>query len=139
MKNLGAFVSISATTGEEEEDDGLAGVGRGGNAGRGDHGQMKLCVETDLVTVTTHFRDLGRPTWNPSSSQRSPRPADREGRDSAGFAEARINIRKLAQFLSGQLINPPKIICNIADRQMLHLFILHEDVSLQVFMPSVNS
>ena len=33
-------------------------------------------------------------------------------RDPAEFVEARIDIRRLAQFLSGQQVNPSKIICS---------------------------
>lgn len=27
------------------------------------NGQMNLKIETDLVSVTTHFKDLGNPPW----------------------------------------------------------------------------
>lgn len=41
MKNLSNFVLLSANQ----------------------CGQMKIKVETDLVTVTTYFNDLDHPTW----------------------------------------------------------------------------
>ena len=41
MKNLSNFVRVSAN-----------------NAG-----ELKLCVETDLVNVSTYFHDLDRPLW----------------------------------------------------------------------------
>jgi len=41
MKNLSNFVRVSAN-----------------NAG-----ELKFCVETDLVTVSTYFHDLDRPMW----------------------------------------------------------------------------
>jgi len=41
MKNLSNFVQVCAN-----------------NAG-----ELKLCVETDLVTVSTYFHDLDRPVW----------------------------------------------------------------------------
>ena len=42
MKNLSNFVSISANQ----------------------RGEMKVKVETDQVTVATHFKDLDHPTWS---------------------------------------------------------------------------
>jgi HUS1 checkpoint protein len=41
MKSLSNFVRVSACN----------------------SGKMKLCVETELVSVTTYFRDLSRPAW----------------------------------------------------------------------------
>ena len=41
MKNLSNFVRVSANN----------------------SGELKLCVETDLVTVSTYFHDLDRPVW----------------------------------------------------------------------------
>lgn len=42
MKNLSNFVSLMANC----------------------SGDMKLKVETELVTVSAHFRDLGHPQWS---------------------------------------------------------------------------
>lgn len=42
MKNLSNYVSLMANS----------------------NGEMKLKVETELVTVSTHFRDLGHPQWS---------------------------------------------------------------------------
>lgn len=112
MKNLSNFVSLMANC----------------------SGDMKLKVETELVTVSAHFRDLGHPQWKDNSSQ-----TNKNKEDSASFVEARVDIRKFAQFLCGQQVNPLQVICNIADGQMVHLFMLHEDVSLQYYMPSVST
>ncbi|KAK2154553.1 hypothetical protein LSH36_265g01028 [Paralvinella palmiformis] len=112
MKNLSNFVSISANQ----------------------NGAMRVKVEADQVTVETHFKDLEYPTWSGPSDigQRS------RNRDPAEFVEARIDIRRLAQFLSGQQVNPSKIICNIVDTRVVHFFLLHDDVSLQYFMPAIS-
>ena len=96
-------------------------------------GEMKLNVETDMVSVTTHFRDLSMPSWSRNEAE------DQDQRDPADFAEARIDIRKFAQFLLGQQVNPSKTICNIVDGRVAHFFLLHDDVSLQYFMPEVNA
>ena len=92
--------------------------------------------------------------------------AGEESRDSAAMYEARIDIRKFGQFLLGQQFNPTKVICSenasfnsilhacihyvnyqsmyiyssctdIIDGKGLQIFLLHEDVSLQYYIPAV--
>ncbi|XP_057712046.1 checkpoint protein HUS1 isoform X2 [Corythoichthys intestinalis] len=92
-------------------------------------GQMTLKIETDLVSVTTYFKDLGNPQWDERDT--------RDGGDADVTAEARVDIRKLQQFLVGQQVNPSKAICNIVHQRVLHLILLHDDVSLQYFIPAV--
>ncbi|XP_069469432.1 checkpoint protein HUS1 isoform X2 [Ambystoma mexicanum] len=111
MKNLSNFVVIEANR----------------------NGQMNLMIETDLVSVTTNFKDLGNPPWvSDDASQVST-----QDRDAEAMAEARVDIRKLLQFLAGQQVNPTKAICNIVNKRMVHFILLHEDVSLQYFIPAV--
>ncbi|XP_055038210.1 checkpoint protein HUS1 [Misgurnus anguillicaudatus] len=95
-------------------------------------GEMNLKIETELVSVTTHFKELGNPPWGDDGSQ-----AASQSRDADLMAEARVDIRKLQQFLTGQQVNPSKAMCNIVHKQILHLIFLHEDVSLQYFIPAV--
>ncbi|XP_063306694.1 checkpoint protein HUS1 isoform X2 [Pelobates fuscus] len=85
-------------------------------------GEFNLKIETDLVSVSTHFKDLRNPPWE---------------RDSVHMVEARVDIRKLLQFLAGQQVNPTKAICNIVHKRMIHFLLLHEDVSLQYFIPAM--
>lgn len=97
---------------------------------------MNLKIETDLVSVTTHFTALGNPPWGncqivPSSCvscsdaavSRRDLPvlpgdeASQDGgpshsRDPADMAQARVDIRKLQQFLMGQQVNPSKAMCS---------------------------
>ncbi|KAM8823325.1 checkpoint protein HUS1 [Spinachia spinachia] len=97
-------------------------------------GEMNLKIETDLVSVTTHFRDLGNPPWGDDASQDGgPSPS----RDPEAMVQARVDIRKLQQFLVGQQVNPSKAMCNIVQDRVVHLILLHEDVSLQYFVPAV--
>ncbi|XP_047448293.1 checkpoint protein HUS1 isoform X1 [Mugil cephalus] len=97
-------------------------------------GKMNLKIETDLVSVTTHFRDLGNPLWGDDASLDD---GSSQTRDSEVMAEARVDIRKLQQFLMGQQVNPSKAMCNIVHQRVIHLILLHEDVSLQYFIPAV--
>nr|XP_025979379.1 checkpoint protein HUS1 isoform X2 [Dromaius novaehollandiae] len=96
-------------------------------------GEMNLKIETDLVSVTTHFRDLGNPPWASDNECQS----SARGRDLESMAEARIDIKKLLQLLAGQQVNPTKALCNIVSRRIVHFILLHEDVSLQYFIPAL--
>ncbi|XP_075068754.1 checkpoint protein HUS1 isoform X1 [Mixophyes fleayi] len=113
MKNLSNFIVIEAN----------------GN------GEINLKIETDLVSVSTHFKDLGNPPWDASNdaSQNST-----QERDPDIMSEARVDIRKLLQFLAGQQVNPNKAICNIVHKRMVHFILLHEDASLQYFIPAIS-
>uniref|UniRef100_A0A3P9P0B4 Checkpoint protein n=1 Tax=Poecilia reticulata TaxID=8081 RepID=A0A3P9P0B4_POERE len=91
------------------------------------NGDMNLKIQTDLVSVTTHFKDLGNPDGGPTQS-----------RDPEVMAEVTVDIRKLLQFLMGQQVNPSKALCNIVHQNVVHLVLLHEDVSLQYFIPAVS-
>ncbi|XP_053217624.1 checkpoint protein HUS1 isoform X2 [Podarcis raffonei] len=93
------------------------------------NGEMNLKIETDLVCVTTHFKDLGNPPWGSQKSSQE--------RDPETMAEARIDIKRLLQLLAGQQVNPTKALCNIASKRIVHFILLHEDVSLQYFIPAL--
>jgi len=54
------------------------------------------------------------------------------------MAEVHIDIRKLLQFLAGQQVNPTKAVCNIVSNKIVHFDLLHEDVSLQYFIPAFS-
>ncbi|XP_018423612.1 PREDICTED: checkpoint protein HUS1 isoform X1 [Nanorana parkeri] len=111
MKNLSNFIVIEANR----------------------NGEINLKIETDLVSVSTHFKDLGNPPWvSDDVSQTSTQEKDPEF-----MSEARVDIRKLLQFLAGQQVNPNKAICNIVHKRMVHFILLHDDVSLQYFIPAL--
>ncbi|XP_075683136.1 checkpoint protein HUS1 isoform X7 [Rhinoderma darwinii] len=97
------------------------------------NGEINLKIETDLVFVSTHFRDLGNPPWVSDESSQSNTPE----RDPDIMSEARVDIRKLLQFLAGQQVNPNKAICNIVHKRMVHFILLHDDASLQYFIPVI--
>ncbi|KAJ8406922.1 hypothetical protein AAFF_G00291980 [Aldrovandia affinis] len=96
------------------------------------NGEMNLKIETDLVSVSTHFKDLGNPSWGDDGSQGPSRDRAPEV-----MAHTRVDIKKLQQFLAGQQVNPSKAMCNIVNKRMVHFILLHEDVSLQYFIPAV--
>ncbi|XP_055661112.1 checkpoint protein HUS1 isoform X3 [Falco peregrinus] len=96
-------------------------------------GEMNLKIETDLVSVTTHFKDLGNPPWASVDECQD----SAQDRDLESMAEARIDIKKLQQLLAGQQVNPTKALCNIVSKRIVHFILLHEDVSLQYFIPAL--
>ncbi|XP_061441791.1 checkpoint protein HUS1 isoform X2 [Rhineura floridana] len=97
------------------------------------NGEMNLKIETDLVCVTTHFKELGNPPWvSENVSQNST-----QERDPENMAEARIDIKRLLQLLAGQQVNPTKTLCNIVSKRIVHFVLLHEDVTLQYFIPAL--
>ncbi|XP_007895687.1 checkpoint protein HUS1 [Callorhinchus milii] len=97
------------------------------------NGKMNLKINTDLVTVTTHFKDLGNPPW---VEEEAP-VGFSQMRDPENMAEATVDIKRLMQFLAGQQVNPSKAICNIVSKKLVHFVLLHEDVSLQYFIPAI--
>ncbi|CAL8399224.1 unnamed protein product [Arctogadus glacialis] len=98
------------------------------------NGEMNLKIETDLVSVTTHFRDLGNPPWAGGDGSQA---GANSQRDPETMVQARVDVRKLQQFLMGQQFNPSKAMCNIVQNTIIHLILLYEDVSLQYFIPAV--
>ncbi|XP_055994189.1 checkpoint protein HUS1 [Sorex fumeus] len=94
------------------------------------NGELNLKIETNLVCVTTHFKDLGNPPL--ASENRS------QDRNPEQMAEVHIDIKKLLQLLAGQQVNPTKAICNIVKNKIVHFDLLHEDVSLQYFIPALS-
>ncbi|XP_022237466.1 checkpoint protein HUS1-like [Limulus polyphemus] len=96
-------------------------------------GEMTLTVETDLVTVKTYFKDLDMSVEGKNVQSQS------NSSDCLPWVEARVDIRKLSQFLVGQQVNPLRVICNIVHNRMIHFFLLHDDLSLQYFLPCIAS
>ncbi|XP_073486727.1 checkpoint protein HUS1 isoform X4 [Aquarana catesbeiana] len=111
MKNLSNFIVIEANR----------------------NGEMNLKIETDLVSVSTHFKDLGNPPWVSDDVSQNSTPE----RDPDLMSEARFDIKKLLQFLAGQQVNPNKAICNIVHKRMVHFILLHDDATLQYFIPAL--
>ncbi|XP_011380036.1 checkpoint protein HUS1, partial [Pteropus vampyrus] len=94
------------------------------------NGDLNLKIESELVCVTTHFKDLGNPPLASADASRDRNPEQ--------MAEVHVDIRKFLQFLAGQQANPTKAICSIVSDKVLHLDVLHEDVSLQYFIPALS-
>lgn len=91
------------------------------------NGELQLKIETDIVSVTTFYQKLTNHSFDTSSSC---------CHDDVLYS-VRIDIRKLCQAIGGHF-NPSKVISNIVDRRGIQLFLLHEDMSLQYYIPAVS-
>lgn len=92
-------------------------------------GYMTLKVVTDMVSVKTHFKDLEVCDLGPEQSDHS--------RSSDEMSETTVDIKKFITFLHGQQVSPTKVICNIVNQKAVHFFLIHEDFSLQYFIPAL--
>ncbi|KAG7155985.1 checkpoint protein HUS1-like [Homarus americanus] len=89
-------------------------------------GTLIISVSTDVVDVSTHFKNLSVPVWG-------------DDNDTGGTHSATVDIKKLGLLLQGSQINPTKVICNIVANRMVHMFLLHDDVTLQYFLPAATN
>lgn len=94
------------------------------------NGELNLKIETELVCVTTHFKDLGNPLLPSESVSQNRHPED--------MVTVNIDIRKLLQFLAGQQVTPTRAVCNIVNNRTVHFDLLLEDISLQYFIPALS-
>ncbi|KAK3751846.1 hypothetical protein QZH41_009664 [Actinostola sp. cb2023] len=108
MKNLSNYMTISANL----------------------KGSMTLGVETDLVTVATHFQHLDNPVLEGEDNSQT--------QDKEEMAQARVEIKKILTFLQSQQVSPDRVICNIVDSRAVQFFLIHDDLSLQYIIPAIS-
>jgi len=98
-------------------------------------GELVLKVDTNMAVIATYFRDLDQPPWGNKDSSCN----ESTNSDDTEYFSAIIDVKKFAQFLIGQQVNPLKVVCNIVDEKMAHFLLLHDDVTLQYFLPHISS
>ncbi|KAL0274046.1 UNVERIFIED_CONTAM: hypothetical protein PYX00_006571 [Menopon gallinae] len=86
-------------------------------------GVLALKTEKDLATITTYFKEL------------TVEQNDDEGTDQ--FSSVKVDFKKVISFLSIDALNPSKILCNIMDKRLLFMHVLHENVALNYFIPGI--
>ncbi|XP_062513568.1 checkpoint protein HUS1-like [Corticium candelabrum] len=96
-------------------------------------GSLTLQVETDVVSVTTHFKDLENPVVE--GSEGNGQTVGRQ--DAEQSVEVRLDIKRFLQFIAAQQGTPEKVICNFAGRRGVQLFVLLDNVHIQYFLPGV--
>jgi len=95
-------------------------------------GRLTLKVESDDGVFSTHYPNLKVPVyrdetlpWQMTDSQLMP--------DSASV---RVDLKRFNIFLVGEQLQPRRVIANIVEREMLHMFFLHDDLIVQYFLPA---
>lgn len=57
--------------------------------------------------------------------------------DEDRYFSARVECKKMIGFLSIEQVNPSKVVCNIVEKKMIHMHVVHEDVALHYFIPAI--
>jgi len=52
------------------------------------------------------------------------------------IASVRVDLRRFNMFLLGEELQPKRVIANIVEREMLHMFFIHDDLVVQYFLPA---
>ena len=85
-------------------------------------GELTVSVETDVVNVSTYFKNL----------QLIEVDAPQE------TVQVRLNLKRLFEFINALQFQPSKMLCNFVDGKYAHFFVIHEqDVILQYLIASV--
>jgi len=94
-------------------------------------GRLTIKVESDDGVFSTHFPHLKVPVYRDETLP-WPRPDSQLLPDSASV---RVDLKRLNIFLAGDQLQPKKVIANIVEREMLHIFSLYDDLMIQYFLP----
>nr|CAG4650706.1 EOG090X0TJE [Sida crystallina] len=84
-------------------------------------GSLTLTVETDTVSVTSHFDDLH---------------VEKNTDDESSVT---IELKRLSNFLTNEQLNPNRVICDVVSSKMVHFNFLSDSYRLQFFLPGVSS
>ncbi|XP_028404655.1 checkpoint protein HUS1-like [Dendronephthya gigantea] len=95
------------------------------------NGYMTLKVQTDMVSATTHFRNLDVEDLDNDNSNNNRSNSRQE------MSEATVDIKKLLAFLHVQIVCPTKVICSIVHQRAVQFYLIHDDFSLQYFIPAI--
>jgi HUS1 checkpoint protein len=126
-------------------------------------GTLKLVLEADLVNVVTHFKDLEAPRYEDklNASMFQGAAVKKKGRnkrrrtdsgdgsdqeeeeeeelDDQEFVSVRVDLKKFHMFLAAEQIAPKKVIANLVRDKMIHMFLIHNDICIQYFIPGIHS
>jgi hypothetical protein len=100
-------------------------------------GTLGLRVESDEGEFSTQYPDCKVPVYRDETL-----PWRRPGADSSAAlpqsASVRVDLKRLTLFLSGEHQQPKRAIANIVDREVLHIFFVHEDLMVQYFIAATS-
>ncbi|EFN77217.1 Checkpoint protein HUS1 [Harpegnathos saltator] len=93
------------------------------------HGTLMLRIEVDHATVTSHFRELQ--IWMNRLEKQEDEDSD---------VSATVSIKKLAMFLSWDVLHPDSVKCYILHEKMIKLTMdIGDHVKMHYFEPAVAS
>lgn len=141
FKNLGSHFTISANK----------------------SGRLKLKLENDNIDVVAHFKDLEVPDYGdemlaaaPVATQRaaSVLPGAARGTnvgldesserrpdfviEEERFHSVSVELKRFTSMLTAEQIVAQKVIANIVSGRMIHIFLIHEDLCVQFYIPAVH-
>jgi len=90
-------------------------------------GTLNLSIQTDEVKVSGHFNNLKAPVLKPGSE-----PWDVDLQDSASV---KVDIKRLNQFFSAEMLSPQKVILNLVDYDLVHILMVTQDITYHMFIP----
>ena len=108
-------------------------------------GKMKFVLDADMINVVTHFKHLEIPQFDETQIRsKFPRARDllntsREtlSQTEDDFVSVRVELKRFNQFLSAEQVAPKKVIANLIGGRMIHMFLIHDDITIQYFIPGI--
>nr|CAG4647633.1 EOG090X0TJE [Megafenestra aurita]SVE92833.1 EOG090X0TJE [Megafenestra aurita] len=82
-------------------------------------GALILTVETDTVSVSSHFDGLH---------------VEKQKEEQASVT---IELKRLSNFLSNEQLSPQRVVCDVVQSKVMHLNFLSESYSLQLYLPGI--
>jgi len=82
-------------------------------------GLLTLTVETDTVSVTSHFDDLH---------------VERKKEDESSVT---VELKRLSNFLMNEQLNPNRVVCDVVQSKLMRFNFLSDSFNLQFFLPGV--
>lgn len=110
-------------------------LGRAVTITAGKQGSLSLKVESDEGEFCTRYPDVKVPVYRDDTLPWR-RPDTQQ--DSLQEASVRVDLKRLSLFLAGETLQPKRAIANIVDREVLHMFFVHEDLLVQYFIPATS-
>ncbi|KAK6632414.1 hypothetical protein RUM44_007456 [Polyplax serrata] len=87
-------------------------------------GILALKVETDLASVATYFTNL--------KVEKCPEHCDKDDK-----FDVVVDFKKIIGFLTIEQVNPTNVICNIVNKKLITMDVIHENVSLNYLIPGM--
>eukprot|EP00039_Didymoeca_costata_P014293 m.229427 g.229427 ORF g.229427 m.229427 type:complete len:291 (+) comp15988_c0_seq19:168-1040(+) len=98
-------------------------------------GELQLKIDTTIVSVKTHFKNLENPAWGDDGEPVSG-VAPTDSHDDSQFVEVCVGLKHLHQFLHAHIVPPHDILMSVAKNTAIILFVAQDDTSLTCYIPT---